>query len=106
MAKKAKVSQDVCIPPPPVALSPDDSTTPPRNQRSYDWESYVVPLLQVKGEQLQLFLFNWYLHDAPMSYVNTVKRVENKIESSESGVMKRLNKLHKTLIILLPKDKW
>ena len=103
-AKKAKVSQDVSLPRPPVELNPDDSTIPPRNQRLYDWESYVVPLLQVKGEQLQLFLFNWYLHDAPMSYVNTVKRVENKIESSESGVMKRLNKLHKTLINFLPKD--
>ena len=58
-AKNAKVSQDVSIPPPPVALSPDNSTTPPRYQRSYYWELYVVPLLQVKDEQLQLFLFNW-----------------------------------------------
>ena len=40
-----------------------------------------------------------------MSYVNTVKRMENKIESSESGVMKCLNKLHKNLIIFVPKDK-
>ena len=40
-----------------------------------------------------------------MSCVNTVKRVDNKIEDEDSQVMKRLSKLLKTLINLLPKDK-
>ena len=62
------------------------------------------PYFKSKVNNCSFFVFNWYLHDAPMSYVNTVKRVDNKFESSESGVMKRLNKLHKTLIIFLPKD--
>ena len=38
-----------------------------------------------------------------MSYVNTVDRVDNKITDKESGVMKRLNKLHKILTKFLPK---
>ena len=40
-----------------------------------------------------------------MSYVNTVDCVDNKITDKESGVMKRLNKLHKILTKFLPKDR-